>query len=75
VKSPATLVLSAKEALYKAVFPVLRTYFDFEDAELFFQHETRSFRGLRFPGHQHLKVVGQYAVDEGWIVCSAIAVR
>ena len=73
--SPATLVLSAKEALYKAVFPVLRTRFDFEDVELSFDGETRSFRGLRFPGVEHLTIAGHYAVVARWIVCMATASR
>jgi 4'-phosphopantetheinyl transferase EntD len=75
VASRATLVLSAKEALYKAVFPVLRSTFDFEDVELSFDPETHSFRALRFPGIEQLTVAGHYAVAARWIVCIATASR
>ena len=73
--SRATLLLSAKEAVYKAVFPVLRGTFDFEDVDLTFDAETHSFRALRFPGIEHLTVAGHYAVAARWIVCLATASR
>jgi 4'-phosphopantetheinyl transferase EntD len=71
--SPATLLLSAKEAVYKAVFPLRRVRFDFDDLEVALDPKHRLFRALRFPGHRALEVSGRYEIAERWIVCIAIA--
>jgi 4'-phosphopantetheinyl transferase EntD len=71
--SPATLVLAAKEAVYKAVFQITRTTFDFDDAEVLFATDSRSFRAVRFPGDEHLMVQGEYELVGRWIVAIAIA--
>jgi 4'-phosphopantetheinyl transferase EntD len=73
--SPVTLVLAAKEALYKAVFPVLRSHFDFDDVELSFIPHGRFFRASRFPGDAHLRVKGYYSLARRWIATVAVASR
>lgn len=69
--STATLVLAAKEALFKAVFPITRTDFTFEDAEVAFDGKT--FRAVHFPGQKVIEVHGTYEVDARWIVVAAVA--
>jgi 4'-phosphopantetheinyl transferase EntD len=71
--SPSTLVLSAKEAVYKAVFPMRRKLFDFQDLYLDFEIASNVFRAVRFPGRRGLQVAGRYAINSKWIVCIAIA--
>lgn len=73
--SPATLVLAAKEAIYKAAFPVTRTPFDFDEAELDLDPETRSFRALRFPGSAGIAVRGVYELSGRWILVIATAMQ
>lgn len=73
VTSPATLVLSAKEAVFKAVFPTLRGRFDFDDLILSFEPGGRRFRAEHFPGSDRLVVVGEYALAGRWILSMAIA--
>jgi 4'-phosphopantetheinyl transferase EntD len=71
--SGVTLILAAKEAIYKAVFPVLRSPFDFDDVELTFVPEVRSFRAVRFPGSAQVAVEGHYSLAEHWMATVAIA--
>lgn len=71
--SIATLVLAAKEAVFKAVFPITRTDFTFGDAEVAFDGKARSFRAVHFPGHEVIEVHGTYEVDERWIVVAVVA--
>ncbi|WP_434299317.1 4'-phosphopantetheinyl transferase family protein [Corallococcus exiguus] len=74
VLSPATLVLAAKESVYKAVFQITRTKFDFDDAELTFRADSRSFWAARFPGDKYLAVRGEYEIVDRWIIAIAYAV-
>ncbi len=75
ILSPATLVLAAKEAVYKAVFQITRTTFDFDDAEVLFATGHRSFHAVRFPGVEHLKVHGEYELVDRWVVAIAFTTR
>lgn len=72
--SPATLMLAAKEAVYKAAFPITRTPFDFDETELAFDPGSRSFRALRFPGSEGIAVRGMYELSGRWILVIATAV-
>lgn len=72
LRSPATLGLAVKEAVYKAVYPITRTEFDFDDVEIFFPG-SRSFRAIRFPGDAALVVEGRYELSGRWIVAMALA--
>ncbi|WP_163868266.1 4'-phosphopantetheinyl transferase family protein [Myxococcus eversor] len=69
--SPSTLVLAAKEAIYKAVFQITRTAFDFDDAEVRFAPGSRSFRAVRFPGVENLTVHGEYELSGRWVLAVA----
>lgn len=69
--STATLVLAAKEALFKAVFPITRTDFTFGDAQVAF--DGKAFRAVHFPGHEVVEVQGTYEVEARWIVAAAVA--
>jgi 4'-phosphopantetheinyl transferase EntD len=71
--SPATLVLAAKEASYKAVFPKLRSPFGFDELQLSFRRDRRSFQARSFPGDGQLRVSGRYRLVSRWIVTIAVA--
>jgi len=73
--SIVTLVLAAKEAVYKAVFPLLRSPFDFDDVELTFEPKSRAFRVVHLPGDGEIHVEGRYSLSERWIVTLALANR
>jgi 4'-phosphopantetheinyl transferase EntD len=75
LRSIPTLVIAAKEALYKAVFPLLRHRFDFDEAEVAFDPPSGRFVGRRFPGSNLVTVRGAHAHSGGWIVAAAIAKR
>lgn len=75
VSSPATVLLAAKEAVFKAVFPSIRRQFDFDDLALVFDRDARRFHASRFPGSEGLAVVGQYALAGRWVLALAIAGR
>jgi 4'-phosphopantetheinyl transferase EntD len=70
--SPATLVLAAKEAVYKAAFPITRTPFDFDEAELAFDLTSSSFWPVHFPASEGLAVRGGYVLSGRWIVALAV---
>lgn len=72
ILSPATLVLAAKEALFKAVFPVTRIKFGFDEASLIFAPEDKSFRAVRFPGDEQLVVKGGFELAGRWILAVAL---
>lgn len=73
VRSPATLVLAAKEAAYKAISPVNGRVFDFDDLDLSFDWAQRSFVAVRFPGQQGLRVSGTFELRQRWLVAVAVA--
>lgn len=73
ITSPETLVLSAKEAIYKAVFPLRRVRFDFDDLQLALDPKDRSFQAVRFPADEGILVGGRYTVAGRWIICLATA--
>lgn len=73
LRSPGTLFLSAKEAVYKAVFPLLRTKFSFEDVQIRFVAGDRAFTAVLFPGCDRLAVAGRYGLASHWLVCIASA--
>jgi 4'-phosphopantetheinyl transferase EntD len=75
LRSIPTLVISVKEALYKAVFPLLRRKFGFDEAEVMFDPSKSAFVGRRFPGSDVVTVRGRYARSERWIVAVATANR
>jgi 4'-phosphopantetheinyl transferase EntD len=67
VASPATWLLSAKEATYKAVFPLLRTPFSWEDIEISFVPDERMFVP-QIRGDSPLPLRGAIATGGKWIV-------
>lgn len=75
VRSAGTLVLAAKEAVYKSVFPTARRVLDFDEIELTFITRTRSFACLRLPGSERLAVHGGYETSPPWLVAFARACR
>ena len=75
VESPATLVLSVKEAIYKSVFPVDRRPFDFEEMQVRFAGEEAMIETARFPGHESWAVKARFALADRWIVSLAAARR
>lgn len=70
VLSPATLILSAKEAVYKASFPVSRENFDFNDFALEVDVGDRAFCASDIPGGGHVTV--NYEVFQRWVVTVAL---
>lgn len=74
----ATLVFSAKEALYKCLFPTVQTYFDFQDAELTVIHPSagRFEIWLRVPLAGGLRAGdmfdGRFQVADGYVVTTVI---
>lgn len=75
VLSPSTVVLAAKEAVYKAVFPTDRTFFDFDDIALDFSSREGVYRPEKFPGSENWSVFGSFGLSRHWIVSIAVAKR
>ncbi len=73
LSSPATLILAAKEAVYKAAFPITRKDFSFDEVELIFASDSRSFDAVCFPGYELVSVSGSYEIVSRWIVTIAVA--
>lgn len=67
-----TLIFSAKESLFKALYPSVGRYFDFECAKLLeFTHDTLLFEvtdNLSICIRQGLKLRVHYQIMAGWIV-------
>jgi 4'-phosphopantetheinyl transferase EntD len=74
------LLFSAKEAIYKAWFPLAGRWLGFEDAELRFDMDTRTFQarllvaGPVLDGSPLTRLEGSWCVEDG-VICAAVAVR
>lgn len=73
LRSAATWLLSAKEAVYKAVFPIERVAFDFGDIELEIGATEGSFRVARLCGERRADIHGSYGLVGRWLVCLVIS--
>lgn len=72
VASIATLVLSAKEAAYKAIFPITRVWFTFDEIELDYDCGSKSFWVCRCAHAGGRAIRGAWECVEGWLVCVAV---
>ncbi|KYF48266.1 hypothetical protein BE04_48970 [Sorangium cellulosum] len=70
--SPATLVLCAKEAVYKAVYPSVRIEFDWDDLELRFDPPSRCFSVVWLGEMPHVDVRGAFEIGDGWLLAAAL---
>lgn len=70
--SPATCVLSAKEAVYKALFPQLRLHLDWADIVLRFDVRERSFETLECGAATGSRAVGGYERAGRWFIAVAV---
>jgi 4'-phosphopantetheinyl transferase EntD len=85
IESPAPgvcvdrLLFCAKEAIYKAWFPLNKSWLGFEDMEVTFTHGENAFAGRLLipdlePDPAHPKVFhGRWAIDDG-VICTAVEV-
>jgi 4'-phosphopantetheinyl transferase EntD len=71
-----TMLFSAKEAVFKAVYPIARVWLGFADAELEWRSERRAFEarvlksiGEGYPVDFRLEV--QCTVADGWVLSTA----
>jgi 4'-phosphopantetheinyl transferase EntD len=72
LRSPATWIHCAKEAVYKARFAVNQLAFDYNDVELSLNEEEKTFQVVRIAGATDLAVHGLYARSDPWLVSLAI---
>jgi 4'-phosphopantetheinyl transferase EntD len=74
---PHKLVFSAKEALYKALFPHARRYIDFLEVEVGIDADTGTWRPTLLPpdvsGRLAAPIEGRFLVAEGYVVTAAWA--
>ena len=74
---PHKLVFSAKEALYKALFPHARRYIDFLEVEIRVDADTGAWRPTSLPpdvsGRMGAPIEGKFLVAEGYVVTAAWA--
>lgn len=68
------LIFSVKEAVYKAFYPELRTFWSFQDVETEIDLEAGSFKASLPEGTEVREIEGRVARREGWIL-SAVARR
>lgn len=73
LRSPATLMIAIKEAIYKAVFPSHRVRFGFSDIVVTLNPATRSFTAVHFPADTGLTVRGHYRLSSRWLIAVACA--
>ena len=72
------ITFSAKESVYKAWFPVVRRWLDFQDASLTFEPDIRMFTaelrqpGLIVAGQPMSQLSGQWIIAEGIVVTSVV---
>lgn len=69
VESPATLVLSAKEAFYKFTFPRRHEVLDFRDVDVHFGAGT--FTARQIGADPPAGITGWFVTAPGWILCLA----
>ena len=69
---PAALVFSAKESVYKCLYPTARTFLEFGDVELAF--EADGFRVVRAKGYDARGVHGRFALSATRVATVAVLV-
>jgi 4'-phosphopantetheinyl transferase EntD len=73
VASPATWILSTKEAVYKAVFPMNRVEFDYEDLVVNLDASGPGrFRVEALQDVPRADIVGIFGLSRGWLVSVAL---
>jgi|HubBroStandDraft_6_1064221.scaffolds.fasta_scaffold56898_3 4'-phosphopantetheinyl transferase EntD len=68
---PAALVFSAKESVYKCLYPTARKFLEFRDVELVFERD--AFRVVRADGYDARGVRGRFALSTTHVATVAIA--
>jgi 4'-phosphopantetheinyl transferase EntD len=66
------LTFSAKESVYKAWYPLARTWLGFEDAALTFDVGARTFEATLYREGPLTSVSGQWCVQQGFIATSVV---
>lgn len=71
----AKLIFSAKESIYKCLWPIVRHFVDFQDVGIRIEPATRSFAATEWyaslPDPVIGSVRGRYLVRDGWILTAA----
>ena len=67
---PAALVFSAKESVYKCVYPLTGRFLDFQDVELAFGDGT--FEVVRIAGYDARTLRGRFAIDADYVATVAV---
>jgi 4'-phosphopantetheinyl transferase EntD len=68
--APPIAIFSIKEAVYKALWPLTRTWLDFADVTVSIDDGTRSFTAHIRPDPDRGPVPGRFIVTSGWVAAA-----